>query len=100
MTSAKRSPLYPDTPTLEEAGVKDYDVSTWWGIVGPPNMPPALVAQLNKALNQASGTGAVRDRLKKEGADYTPGPPEALKQTLSAELASWRAVVKNGNLQQ
>ena len=53
VTGTKRHPLLPDVPTFEELGYKDFDGVQWYGIVGPANMPPAIVATLNKAINEA-----------------------------------------------
>ena len=53
-TTAKRSRLFPDTPTVDESGVKGFEVETWWGIVGPPGLPAEVLATLNKAINEAA----------------------------------------------
>ena len=98
VTGAKRSPLYPQVPTMAEAGVKNFDITTWWGVLAPPKMPPALVAQLNKAINEAAARGPVQERLSSEGAESISGSPEDFRKTLGTELAGWRAVVKNADL--
>ncbi|QHJ01498.1 tripartite tricarboxylate transporter substrate binding protein [Xylophilus rhododendri] len=98
VTGATRSPLYPQVPTMIESGVKGFDITTWWGVLAPPRMPAALVAQLNQAINQAAAKGAVKDRLSSEGAETYSGSAEDFRKVLGTELSNWRAVVKNANL--
>jgi len=98
VTGAKRSPLYPQVPTMAESGIQDFDITTWWGVLAPPKMPPALVAQLNKAINEAAARGPVQERLSSEGAESISGSADDFRKTLGTELAGWRAVVKNADL--
>jgi tripartite-type tricarboxylate transporter receptor subunit TctC len=97
-TSAKRSRLFPDLPTIGESGVKDYAVETWWGVVGPPGMPADVVAQLNKAINEAAASPELRKRFESEGAEQFAGAPEDLRRVLGDELEGWRRVVREGGL--
>jgi tripartite-type tricarboxylate transporter receptor subunit TctC len=97
-TSAKRSRLFPDLPTVQEAGVKDYAVETWWGIVGPPGMPADVVATLNKAINAAAASPELRKRFESEGAEQFAGTPDDLRRVLGDELEGWRRVVREGGL--
>lgn len=97
-TAARRSGLFPDTPTAQEFGVKNYDVGTWWGIVGPAGLPAPIVEALNRAINQAAGNEAIRKRFAEEGAEPFRGAPEELAAVMRAELATWRKVVKDGGL--
>jgi len=98
VTSQARSPLFPDTPTMAEAGVPDFDISTWWGILAPAGTPPQVVRQLNTAVNQAAAADLVRQRLTNEGADLYAGRPEDFGRALSAELALWRGVVQRSGI--
>ena len=98
VTGARRSPLYPQVPTMLESGVAGFDITTWWGVLAPPKMPPALVARLNAAINEAAAHGPVPERLDHEGAESISGSPEDFRRTLAAELANWRAVVKNAGI--
>jgi tripartite-type tricarboxylate transporter receptor subunit TctC len=97
-TAKARTRLFPAVPTVQESGVKDFSVETWWGIVGPPGLPPALVAQLNKAINAAAASDSMRKRFETEGADAFAGTPEDLGGVLRAELDGWRKVVREGGL--
>lgn len=98
VTSAERSPLFEGTPTLEEEGVKDLDLYTWWGIVGPPAMPATLVNQLNQAINEAAAAPAMRKRFEQEGATTFKGESADFTKALKGEFDSWRRVVEAGNL--
>ena len=98
VTSDKRSPLFPDTPTLAEEGVPGLNLETWWGIVGPQNMPAALVAQLNASINEAAAAPAMRKRFEEEGATTFRGSAADFGAALKAEFSNWRRVVEAGNL--
>jgi tripartite-type tricarboxylate transporter receptor subunit TctC len=97
-TAAKRSRLFPDLPTVQEGGVKDFNVETWWGIVGPPGMPADIVQALNRAINEAAASAEMRKRFESEGADAFSGTPLDLQQVLREELDGWRRVVREGGL--
>ncbi|OZI51190.1 Fis family transcriptional regulator [Bordetella genomosp. 4] len=98
VTGAQRSPLFPDAPTMAEAGVPDFNISTWWGILAPAGTPAPIVQQLNAAVNEAAAADLVRQRLTNEGADLFAGTPEDFGKALSAELALWRGVVKQSGM--
>jgi tripartite-type tricarboxylate transporter receptor subunit TctC len=91
VTSAQRSPVLPNVPTLKEAGVKtaDVDLRFWFGIFGPKGIPDAVKAKLDKAVASTLADPRVRDRLAKLDIepDYAPGP--ALKVKLENEIANW-----------
>jgi tripartite-type tricarboxylate transporter receptor subunit TctC len=97
-TSKSRTRLFPNVPTVAESGVKDYHVDTWWGIVGPPKLPPEVVGVLNKAINAAASSDEMKKRFETEGADPNIGPPDDLAKTLRDELEGWRKVVREGGL--
>jgi tripartite-type tricarboxylate transporter receptor subunit TctC len=97
-TGTERSKLFPETPTVMESGVKDYAVSTWWGIVGPAGLPPEIVAKLNEAVNESAASEPMQKRFADEGADTFRGNPAAFATHLQNELASWRKVVHDGGL--
>ena len=98
VTSDKRSPLFPDTPTLAEEGVPGLNLETWWGIVGPQNMPADLVAQLNASINEAAAAPAMRKRFEEEGATTFRGTSADFGSALKTEFNNWRRVVEAGNL--
>jgi tripartite-type tricarboxylate transporter receptor subunit TctC len=94
VSGARRSPMFPDTPTVAEAGVPGYDAPTWSGIVGPAKMPRAVVMRLNEAINKALTSPAFIERFGKIGDEPAGGPPEAFGETIRVELAKWADVVK------
>src|SRR5499426_4175615 len=91
VTSAERSPVLPNVPTLQEAGVKtaDVDLRFWFGIFGPKGIPDAVKAKLEKAVATTLADPRVRERLAKLDIepDYAPG--SALKVKLENEIANW-----------
>jgi len=97
-TSAARTRLFPDTPTVDESGVKGYNVETWWGVVGPVGMPAEIVRVLNKAINDAASGEELRRRFENEGADPFSGTPADLGNVLKDELDGWRRVVREAGL--
>ena len=97
-TSSARTRLFPATPTLDESGVKGYNVETWWGVVGPAGMPADVVRTLNKAINDAAASEELRKRFENEGADPFSGTPADLGNVLRDELEGWRKVVREGGL--
>ncbi|MFC4278112.1 Bug family tripartite tricarboxylate transporter substrate binding protein [Achromobacter aloeverae] len=98
VTSKTRSPLFPDVPTVEEAGVPDFDISTWWAVLAPAGTPQAIIDKLNKDVNAAAADRIVAERLKNEGAEAYSGPPETLARTLDSELKMWRQVVSKSGM--
>jgi tripartite-type tricarboxylate transporter receptor subunit TctC len=97
-TGEERSPLFPDTPTLAEQGVPGGGLFTLWGIVGPPNMAPDLVAQINQAVNDAAASPAMAKRFADEGATSYRGSSADFAKILADEHATWRRIVEEGNL--
>ncbi len=97
-TSKERTTLFPDTPTIMEAGVRDYAVGTWWGIVGPPRLSEPVIATLNQAVNDAAASETMRKRFANEGAEPFRGSPGDFAALLQEELKNWRKVVDEGGL--
>jgi hypothetical protein len=83
---------------MAESGYKDFDISTWWGVLAPAKTPKAVVDKLNQAINEVAAQEPVRSRLMHEGAEAISGTPEAFARTLSHELVQWRAVAKSAGL--
>lgn len=98
VTTAKRSPVMPDYPTVAEAGVPGYSVDGWYAVVLPANTPPTIVTKLNRELVRLLDSPAVIDALAKDGATPAPGTPAHLLETMRAELAKWSQVVKAAGL--
>ena len=92
ITSAKRSPLAPELPTLGELGFPQVEVTSWQGIVVPAGTPPAIVAKLNAAVHKVLESQSVKDQLAKQGVEATPSTPEQLAQYAGAERQRWTEV--------
>jgi tripartite-type tricarboxylate transporter receptor subunit TctC len=94
ITSAKRSSLLPDLPTLAESGVPGFNAALRYGLVAPAGTPPAVIARLNKELNAALLSDEVKNRLATEGAESLPGTPEAYAADIDADEKKWGGLVK------
>ena len=93
VTGKEHFPIVPDVPTVLESGVMPgYDVTTWYGFFVPHGTPPAIVAKLNKALNESIAEPAVRERLIKAGVIVQGSTPEAFGKFMADELARWNKV--------
>jgi len=99
VTGTKRHPLLPDVPTFEELGYKGFDGVQWYGIVGPANLPPAIVATLNKAINDALADPALRERLSGEALEPMPMTPEQFAQYMKDDIAKWTKVARDRNIE-
>ena len=101
ITGKDRDPVAPDIPAATESGVvPNYDVTTWYGLYGPKGMPPAVIAKLNKTLNEILQEPATRDRLAKTGVIVKSSTPEAWHQFMVAEYKKWSDVRVKAGLEQ
>lgn len=95
VTGAKRSPSIPELPTVAEAaGLKGYEASAWFGIVGPAGTPKIAVAALNKAALSALEDAEVRKRLFNAGVEIRKSSPEDFARYIASEMEKWAKVVK------
>jgi len=94
ITSAKRSNLLPDLPTLAESGVPGFDAALRYGLMAPAGTPSAVIARLNKELNAALATTDVKERLATEGAESLPGTPEDYAVDVAGDEKKWGGLVK------
>jgi tripartite-type tricarboxylate transporter receptor subunit TctC len=94
VTGAKRSPLFPELPTVAEAGLPGYAAELHYGLVAPAGTPPEVIAKLNAALNNALADGDIRQRLGADGTEVLPGTPEAYAADIAGEEAKWGAIIK------
>ena len=91
---AKRSKVLPDVPTIAEAGVPGYEMSAWFGLVGPPGMPRELVARVRADFIRALAQPDVKERLASQGLDLISDTPEQFSAYLKSELVKWAKVIK------
>ena len=95
----KRSLALPHLPTVAEAGVPGYAVTSWFGIAAPVRTPPEVIAKLNAVLATAMNARDMRDRLAGEGAEPAPGSAADFGRHLAREVAIWAKVVKSAGVQ-
>jgi len=98
VTGVKRSPLFPDLPTVAEAGLPGYVVELHYGLVAPAGTPGDVIAKLNGALNNALNDAGVRSRLAADGTETLPGTPGAYAADIASEEAKWGAIVKKAGV--
>ena len=94
ITSAQRSPLLPDVPTVAESGYPGFDVQSWFGLAAPAGTPHPVIECLNAALDKVMAAPEVRQRLRDLGATPEAGTPEQMRALAVAEIKRWREVVK------
>src|SRR6266849_6760229 len=93
VTGKDRFPAVPNVPAAVESGVlPGYDVTTWYGVFAPRGTPPAIIAKLNKTLNEIIAEPAVRERLTAAGVVVQGSTPEAFGQLMANEFVRWNAV--------
>jgi tripartite-type tricarboxylate transporter receptor subunit TctC len=94
VSSTQRTPSLPDTPTFIEAGFKDFELSSWVGLLAPAKTPEAIVTKLNAALNEVLGSQAAKERLLAMGIAATPGTGEKFAEQIRQDLGRFGPVVK------
>ena len=98
VSTLKRSAAFPDVPTLQEAGIVDFEVDSWYAMFVPARTPKPVIERLNKALNSIVGEPAIREKLLAQGAEGVGGTPEALTRTVAAELPKWAKLAKDASI--
>jgi tripartite-type tricarboxylate transporter receptor subunit TctC len=94
VTSLKRVDDLPQTPTIAESGYKDFEAVTWFGVLGPANLPKDITARLNGEINKALQTPALQKQLNDQGADVAGSTPDAFAKLIRDDIARWGKVVK------
>jgi tripartite-type tricarboxylate transporter receptor subunit TctC len=96
--SAKRSALFPDIPTIAEAGVPGYEMANWWGIVAPTGTPQPIVDKLAKEIGVVLSAPETQKHFAAEGAEVVQKTPAEFAAFIEAELAKWQRVVKDAKI--
>src|SRR5215831_7436894 len=94
VTTLKRTQILPDLPTMDEAGLKGFDASTWHGLVAPAGTPPEVIAALHDAAVKALQDKSVRTSLGNLGVDIVGGTPQEFQAYIESEIPKWAAIVK------
>jgi tripartite-type tricarboxylate transporter receptor subunit TctC len=92
ITSAKRSPLAPELPTLTELGYPAVEVNSWQAIVVPAGVPAPIAARLTEAVHKVLASPAIQQQLGKQGVEPSPSSPQELARYAAEELTRWKAV--------
>ena len=95
VTSLKRVDDLPQTPTIAESGYKGFEAVTWFGILGPANLPRDVTARLNTEINKALQLPALQKQLSDQGADVAGSTPEAFAKLIGDDIVRWGKVVKD-----
>jgi tripartite-type tricarboxylate transporter receptor subunit TctC len=98
VTSAERSPAFPDVPTVAEAGVSGYSAESWYGLFAPAKTPPEIIDRLNKAAATAVKAEAFKKLSVNEGLVMVASPPAELDRYFRGEEERWRKVIENAGI--
>ena len=98
VTTAKRSKVLHELPTVAESGVPGFETSTWFGMFAPAGTPAAIIGRLNADIVRICNQPEVIDRLAPDGGEPVGSTPEQFGQHLAREIARWREVVKNAGI--
>jgi tripartite-type tricarboxylate transporter receptor subunit TctC len=99
VTGLKRHPLLPDVPTFEELGFKGFDGVQWYGIVGPANLPPAIVKTLNDEVNKSLALPEVRERFAGEALQVMPMSPQQFGDYMKSDIARWTKLARERKIE-
>ncbi|HTK02403.1 MAG TPA: tripartite tricarboxylate transporter substrate binding protein [Bordetella sp.] len=98
VTSLKRSDVAPDLPTLDELGLKGFNVTSWYGLLVPKNTPDAIVTKLAAAAQKVVQMPEVRDAMAKQGLELSIDTPQEFADTIKTETATWADLIKKNNI--
>jgi tripartite-type tricarboxylate transporter receptor subunit TctC len=94
VTDTRRSPLLPDVPTMQEAGVKDFQFTQWLALLAPAKTPPAIVNRLNAALKNALNAPEVKEKFQSQAFESFITTPEEAGRYLAAEVQRFSKLIK------
>jgi tripartite-type tricarboxylate transporter receptor subunit TctC len=94
VTGPKRSPLLPDVPTAQEAGLKNFDVTIWFGVLAPAGTPAPVIERLNREIVAVMSTDDMKKRMQADGAEAKATSPAEFAALIRSDLAKWTPVVK------
>jgi tripartite-type tricarboxylate transporter receptor subunit TctC len=98
VTSLKRIPALPDVPTVNESGVKGYDVILWHGLIGPKGLPKPIVDRINGEANKALKVKETADQLQNDGVAPAGGTPQQFLAQIKKEIGIWRKVAADAGV--
>ncbi|HVG05509.1 MAG TPA: tripartite tricarboxylate transporter substrate binding protein [Burkholderiaceae bacterium] len=98
VSTLKRSAAFPDVPTMQESGISDFEVDSWYAMFVPAKTPRAIVDRLNAALNTVLKEPEIREKLLAQGSEAVGGTPEQLGAVVNSELPKWAKLVKDAGI--
>ncbi len=99
VTTKQRSALLPDLPSMDEAGVKGFDITSWQGYLGPANLPKDIVTKLNAEIRKVVETPSVRNELAERGMEAFSGTPESFDKFLKEQLVVWEKLIRDAKIE-
>ena len=98
VSTQKRSAAFPDVPTMQEAGVPDFEVDSWYAMFVPAKTPRPVIDKLNQVINTVVQEPNIREKLLAQGSEGVGGTPEKLGKVVSSELVRWNKLIKEANI--
>ena len=98
VSTTKRSAAFPDVPTVQESGVRDFEVDSWYAMFVPAKTPKPVIDKLNTALNTVLKEPDIRAKLLAQGAEAVGGSPTELGKVVTAEMSKWRKLAKDAGI--
>ena len=98
VTAKKRSDMLPNVPTIAEAGLPEFEATTWFGVMAPARTPPIVIDRLNHAIVNALKKPEVIEKIRSVGAEPFSNTPEEFKELIRADTDKWRVVVKTAGV--
>lgn len=98
VSTVQRSASFPDVPTMQEAGIANFEVDSWYAMFVPARTPRAIIDRLNKVINTVVNEPDIRARLLAQGTEGTGGSPEALGMVVTAELVRWNKLSREASI--
>ncbi len=99
VTTKQRSALLPDLPSMDEAGVKGFDITSWQGYLGPANLPKDIVTKLNAEIRKVVETPSVKNELAERGMEAFSGTPESFDKFLKEQLVVWEKLIRDAKIE-
>jgi tripartite-type tricarboxylate transporter receptor subunit TctC len=98
VSTIKRTAVFPEVPTLDEAGIKGIDIPHWYGIWAPPKTPPAIIDALYREYVRVMALPNIRERFQREGAEAVGSPPTEFAVFVQSEVTRWTEVARKAGL--
>ena len=98
VTTSTRSAEMPELPTISESGLPGYEVSVWWGVVGPAKIPAAVAELISQAVNKTLSTPEIRERFLKYSIEPVGSSPTQFQSALQSDIKKYAKIIKDGNI--